>query len=163
MSRAYPLEKLREVRELCVDEGATALAARLDAAATAARESVAADARVAGHDAESRRVVDDERARLEGGASRAGDLAAGAAFDASRARAREGLVNDADVARSRSVDAAREAELARAKLEGARAEAEVVRRHEAEFRAVERARALAADDDIAEEAHAARRSRGAAS
>ena len=154
--RKYPLEPLRMLRADEVDAEARALAEAARNRASAEEERSRRERDHAELVAATEAVLDGERRRLEEGELRVEDLSRAALFrmgaEQRKASSAEALsaARDAET-KAREAEEARRAELARKK-----AEADALLRDRERWEREEERRALARDDEAAEEAFAAR-------
>ncbi len=151
-SPKYPLKPLLEHRERNVDERTAELGDAIRAREEA--ERARDDARRAQEEAEARaaRVKAEEAERLLRGELRAVDLARGEAWEyAARAEIHQ-LERSADVLDGKATEAQADEASARAHLAETMADRDVVRKDEARFEDRVKKRALAAEEEAAEEA-----------
>jgi hypothetical protein len=151
-SSKYPLKPLREHRERQVDDATAELggAVRAREAADAVRARAENEQREA--NARAERVRAEEAGRLAGGAATVADLAREQAWEVG-ARAEIGKLGRAVESAVARLDDAQDHEAeARAHLARTMADRDVVAKDEARFDDRSKARALAAEEEAAEEA-----------
>lgn len=148
MRPRYPLEPLRRVRQLEVDEREREVALRVLKVRHSAQRRAAEEGSLADEQARTERTRAGEREHLAAGRARAADLARSHAFEHG-ARLREGEREQALAAARQAERAAETAEReARAELARAQAEQSALGRHKGRFdRAQARASEREAEDD----------------
>src|SRR5688572_17146554 len=161
MRQRYPLEPLRRVRQLEVDEREREVALRVQKVRHSAQERAAEAGRLAAEQACAERTLTGEREHLASGHARAADLGRSHEFERG-ARLREDERKQALAAACRLEHAAEAAEReARAELARAQAEQSALGRHRERFdRAEQRASEREAEEDALDlHCHGAREGR----
>lgn len=153
----YPLKPLLDHRERAVDsktaELGGAIRARESAADAKDRAKVSQDAA----EAAAAKVRFDEAARLANGELRAGDLARGQAWEIGAQRELAAHAKNVATANEKLTAAKTGESAARSSLANAMADRDVVAKDEARFDAKAKAKALAAEEEQAEEAYRGKR------
>jgi hypothetical protein len=157
VTRKYPLDPLKRVRAERVDAQTRSLseARRLaDAADGEVERRVHAKEQL---DQSVSATAQSERARLEHGELTAADLARGAAWSIAAGMKQKEMARALDVAQAEQKRTRSVVEHERASLATAEAEAKVVDKHHAKWRAAKALADVARDEENAAEAHQARR------
>jgi hypothetical protein len=160
VTRKYPLDPLRRVREENVDHKARALSDSLRQVEIAASARESAERQKRDFEADVARTAADERSLLGSGELRAADLARGAAWAMAAEMERAKKAQLAETARARQVAADAHATSRRGELADAKAAAELVTKHHDRWQRAETAASLGRDEEDAEQAHLGRSTRG---
>ena len=154
--RKYPLDPLAKLRHRQVDAATRELAHAVEARQEAERKRDAAEAVRARAEASAQVLRDEERAALEHGALRAADLHRAQAWELGVEEERKRLAQQVAAA-AQGAERARGAETGvQGALASREADAEVVDEDKARFLEREAKRALAKEEEAAQEAHQAR-------
>lgn len=155
--RKYPLDPLVNLRERKVEEKTRALAGAVSAHQAAEQKRRAAEAARASADDAAAKTRERERAALESGVLRAGDLHAGRAWEFGVAEERKRLTQQVTTAEQQERAAKEKEDQERAELAAREADAEIVEKDKSRFVEGERKRELAKEEEAAVEAWRPRR------
>jgi hypothetical protein len=156
VTRKYPLDPLRRVREDAVDQKVRVLSETLRHVESAREGADRAERRKRELESALERTAGAERRRLARGELTAGDLARGAAWGVAQEIARAEHARLVEQARGRQAAAESRAAQSQHELASAKASAELVDKHHEKWqRALAAERALR-DEEDAEQAHIAK-------
>jgi hypothetical protein len=162
VTRKYPLDPLRRVREETVDRKARALSDSLRQVEVAEGERERTERQQRDVEREVARTAAEEGQRLKSGESTAADLARAAAWGIAKEMEQREKARLAEEARARRDTAEAHAASRRTDLADARASAELVTKHHERWQRAETAASHGRDEEDAEQGHLARlTSRGA--
>lgn len=161
MTRKYPLDPLRRVREDNVDRKVRALSDSLRQVETAKSEREQAERRLRDFERDVAATSAAERERLTSGQLTAADLARGAAWGVAQEMEKTVKARASDDARARHSAAESQALNRRGDLADAKAAAEVVVKHHERWQRAEIAASHGRDEEDAAQAFLGRAPRGA--
>ena len=153
MTRKYPLDPLRRVREENVDHKARALSESLRHVESARDEAERSERRKRELESVLAATASKEDQRLERGDLTAADLARGAAWTLGSEMQRAERAREAEQARARQTAAEMRATERQRQLADAQASAELVAKHHQGWQRARAVESLARDEEDAEQSH----------
>jgi hypothetical protein len=160
VTKKYPLEPLRQVRDDKLDRAQRALAHANGKLGEARTELERREREQVATEEAAQRIRAAETDRLERGELSASDLMRAAAWSVGAGLQKQAKMEQVQAARAATISAEEAALARRSAMENAQAEKELVERNRHRWMQAENTKALLAEEQAAEEAHLARRHRG---
>ena len=153
MTRKYPLDPLRRVREENVDHKVRALSESLRHVESARDDAERSERRKRDLESALAATAANEEQRLARGELMAADLARGAAWSLGSEMQRADKAREVEQARARQAAAETRATERQRELADAQASAELVTKHHQDWQRARAAEAVARDEEDAEQSH----------